>query len=68
MELLGMQVVLTCQRIDCDAQLARDLDDFEPLAMVGTIKPERIADGWGFDQEGFNRVLHCPAHRTSKES
>lgn len=53
-------LVVSCQRIDCDAVDLVELGAFDMAAAVA----DRLPDGWGWDfHDGVNPAIHCPAHR-----
>lgn len=61
----GAQLVLTCQRTDCTDQVIVDLGE-EPwhFKLVDLVGDEEIPEGWGWDANGNDAVLHCPEHRS----
>ena len=65
---LGTKLMLFCQKIDCDAEEAIDVDATE-RGLSLTASSDVAADwpdGWGWDfVNGVDEVLHCPEHRTT---
>lgn len=68
-EIIGTVLVLGCQRSDCDAIEQIDVGQIRPGTHAAFGLDEAISegwpDGWGWDYEGVNSVLHCPEHRSS---
>jgi len=55
---LGANLVLNCQRSDCDI-----VEIIELLPPPNEQIAELIPEGWGWDYAGVNTVFHCPDHR-----
>lgn len=72
---MSASLVLVCDRTDCDDRVevpiaAHDLlgrshstatlaDVYGDAVRFGEAEP-----GWGWDYNGLDAVVHCPAHRT----
>lgn len=69
--MIGAHLVLGCQRSGCEATEEIDMGVLGPgLPMatahsVAEILEDDWPEGWGWDQIGVDRVLHCPEHRGS---
>lgn len=55
-----IEVTMSCQRVDCDAQETAEVSSaHEANKPVASFMP----DGWGWDWVGHDTVLHCDKHR-----
>lgn len=66
--MIGVNLVLACQRSDCDAIEVIDVGELAPGPHAAFGLDEIINDewpeGWGWDTDGVNSLLHCPEHRS----
>ncbi len=71
---IGANLVLSCQRVDCEAEADVSVGDYasdemtryDALGMANAIE-EEWPEGWGWDMSGMDKVLHCPKHRDGNE-
>lgn len=70
MSLLGTGVYLACQRSGCEAveTIEVTITDQRYDYGLGDEIADAWPDGWGWDVNGCDEVLHCPDHRTAAKS
>lgn len=64
MDLIGAHLVLACQRTGCGAVESVDLGTFDVGDAV-RVEQDEWPDGWGWDVNGNDQVLHCDEHRAA---
>lgn len=66
--MIGAELHLGCQRIECDAEEIIDLSGvgqgMASAAAFGRILDDEWPAGWGWDRVGVDTVLHCAEHRS----
>lgn len=65
--MIGANLVLGCQRIDCDEEAVIEIGISaagDKSGGIDDIVREDWPEGWGWDHEGANSFLHCAEHRS----